>query len=226
MFEFFKRIKTLVSSEAYALIEKAEDPIKMVDQYLREMEYEIQDAEKATAKVMAEEKLTKKKLDNLVQLIESRNNQAVEALQMGKEELARKILANKLQLNEELTSLQSLYDQVQLNAVQLKESLAGMRTDYQALMIKRNTLKSRAMAAKAQTSVNLAASGKQHSPAKSGFERMEQKVMQYEAEAEVSKEMTKDSISIDLEFKKIETDNLINAELERLKGSLKGDQKI
>ena len=70
MFEFFKRMKTVVSSELYALIEKAEDPIKMADQYLREMNHEIEEAEKTTAKVMAEEKLTHRKITDLKLLIE------------------------------------------------------------------------------------------------------------------------------------------------------------
>ena len=111
MFEFFKRMKTIVNSELYALIEKAEDPIKMADQYLREMKAEIDEAERTTAKVMAEEKLAKRKVAELKALIEKRNTQALEALKEGKEELAKQAIQHKLDLGAELASMQNLQNQ-------------------------------------------------------------------------------------------------------------------
>ena len=220
MFEFFKRIKTVVSSELYALIEKAEDPIKMADQYLREMNHEIEEVEKTTAKVMAEEKLTNRKITDLKMLIEKRNTQALEAVQAGKDRLAKQALETKLQLGQELALLENLHAQAKENVGDLQARLKEMKADYQELVIRRDSLKARALSAKIQTSVNRSSNSINGTSAKAGFERMEQKVMEYEAEAEVSKELRSNQVDLDREFKEIEKDNLIQSELQKLKDSL------
>lgn len=225
MFEFFKRIKTVVSSELYALIEKAEDPIKMADQYLREMNSEIEEAEKTTAKVMAEEKLTYRKITDLQKLIEKRNTQALEAIQAGKEELAKQALENKLQVGQELAALENLHEQAKQNVADLRNRLAEMKADYQELVRRRDTLKARTLSANVQTSVNRSFHTGDRNSAKAGFERMEQKVMEYEAEAEVSKELRSNHLEIDREFKKMETKKLIDTELQKLKDSLHTEPK-
>ena len=220
MFEFFKRIRTVVNSELYALIEKAEDPIKMADQYLREMNNEIEEAEKTTAKVMAEEKLTQRKINDLKMLIEKRNTQALEAVQAGKETLAKQALENKLQLGQELAVLENLHEQAKQNVTDLQTRLREMKADYQELIVRRDSLKARALSAKVQTSVNRSFNSDHRTSAKGGFERMEQKVMEYEAEAEVSKELRSNQKDIDREFKQMETDKMIQSELQKLKDSL------
>ena len=220
MFDFFKRIKTVVNSELYALIEKAEDPIKMADQYLREMNNEIEDAEKTTAKVMAEEKLTFKKITDLKLLIEKRTTQAMEAIRAGNEPLAKQALENKLQLGHELVVLENMHEQAKQNVSDLRIRLKEMKADYQDLLIRRDSLKARALSAKVQTSVNRSFNSDNRKSAKGGFERMEQKVMEYEAEAEVSKELKSNQIDIDREFKNMENEKLIQAELQKLKDSI------
>ena len=56
MFNMFKRVKTIMTSELNALLDKAEDPVKMLDQFMRDMAEDIRDAETAVAKQMANEK--------------------------------------------------------------------------------------------------------------------------------------------------------------------------
>lgn len=220
MFEFFKRMKTIVNSELYALIEKAEDPVKMADQYLREMKAEIEEAERTTAKVMAEEKLAKRKVDELKSLIEKRNTQALEALKEGKEELAKQAIQHKLDLGAELSSMQNLLNQATQNVQLLQEKLREMSADYRELLIKRDSLKTRALTAKAQTAINRSLQTDTKSSSKEGFLRMEEKVMEYEALAEVSEELRNNQADLDREFKKMESDRLIEAELKALRDTL------
>ena len=52
----FKRLRDLTMSNVYSLIEKAEDPVKMTDQYLRDMQADVQEAEKSVAAQIALEK--------------------------------------------------------------------------------------------------------------------------------------------------------------------------
>ncbi len=62
MFKFFKRVKTVVDSELNALLDKAEDPVKMLDQFMRDMESDIREAEAAVAKQIANEKCCKRNM--------------------------------------------------------------------------------------------------------------------------------------------------------------------
>ena len=52
----FKRLRDLTMSNINAIIDKAEDPIKMTDQYIRDMQEDLEDAEKAVAAQIAIEK--------------------------------------------------------------------------------------------------------------------------------------------------------------------------
>ncbi|MFP3338860.1 PspA/IM30 family protein, partial [Micrococcus sp. SIMBA_131] len=61
MFNMFKRVKTIMSSELNAALDKAEDPVKMLEQFMRDMEADIRDAETAVAKQISNEKMLKKK---------------------------------------------------------------------------------------------------------------------------------------------------------------------
>jgi phage shock protein A len=224
MFEFFKRIKTVVSAEVHDIIDKAEDPAKMVDQYLREMSSEIQDAEKATAKIVAEEKLLKKKLEVVNASISKREQQAVDALKAGNEELAKRALQDKLNIQEEATQLETLYTDTVKLSTEMKAKLKEMKAEYREMEHRKNVLKSRATSAKARTEINRTMSSINNEGSKKGFERMEEKIMFHEAEAETSEDLHASNVSLDDELKQLKQKSGVDAELEKLKEQLKDEK--
>ncbi|MFC0271153.1 PspA/IM30 family protein [Metabacillus herbersteinensis] len=226
MFEMFKRMKTIVSSEMNALIDKAEDPVLLVDQYLRDMSKEVQDMEKATAKMMAEEKLVGKKVADLKELISKRENQAMEALKLDREDLAKRALEDKARLQKELVHLDVLHTQALQSVVDLKEKLTVMKSEYRNMEMKRDTLKARAMSAKARKSVNAAMSSSNSDSASKGFQRMEEKVLQYEAEAETSEDLFTGGKSLDQELSELNRESELDLEMQRLKDQLNNEKKI
>ncbi|MCT8136656.1 PspA/IM30 family protein [Anaerobacillus sp. CMMVII] len=223
MFEFFKRIKTVVSSELYTMIEKAEDPEKMLDQYVREMASEIREVETATAKMIAEEKLFNKKVNDARELVEKREQQALAALGAGNEDLARRALEDKARVASELAQLEQLHRDTALQAEDLKEKLKRMKSEFREMELKRDTLKSKAGAAKAKAQMNRSLSSLNQGGSKQGFERMEKKVMQYEAEAEASEDLRVANQSLDKELEGLEKQSGIDLELARLKEKLKSE---
>ncbi|HWO77362.1 MAG TPA: PspA/IM30 family protein [Bacillus sp. (in: firmicutes)] len=225
MFELFKRVKTVVASELHALIDKAEDPIHMIDQYMREMNHEIVEAEKATAKMMGEEKLLARKVEETKKLIEKRELQAIEALKNNREDLAKRALEDKSHLTKEHQQLEDLHTQALHQVVDLKEKLKIMKNEYREMELKRNSLKARAEAAKAKTSINRALSTTNTASAKKGFERMEEKVLRQEAEAETSEDLQMMNKSLDQELNEITGKSEVELELERLKERLQEDKK-
>jgi phage shock protein A len=81
----FKRIRDISSATINDLIDKAEDPVKMLSQYLRDMEKDIADAEVGVAKQISIEKRFKQQYDEAKEMVEKRAEQAVKALEAGNE---------------------------------------------------------------------------------------------------------------------------------------------
>jgi phage shock protein A len=220
MFQFFTRVKSVMSSELNAMLDKAEDPVKMLDQFMREMEADIRDAESAVAKQIANEKMLKKKLDDAISLVEKREAQAIKALEANNEDLARRALEDKKNQQAQVDSLKDTWERAKTDAEILRSKLMEMKDEYQEMKLKKDSLKARAESAKTRTKINRAMSGIGSDQSRQGFERMEEKVMRFEAEAETSEDLRSANRSLDDEFKKLETGSDIDDELAALKRKL------
>ncbi|TDQ39121.1 PspA/IM30 family protein [Aureibacillus halotolerans] len=200
MFKFFKRVKTVVGSELNALLDKAEDPVKMLDQFMREMEADIREAETAVAKQIANEKMLNKKYLDAQSLVEKRQEQAVQALEAGNEDLARRALEDKKTQAEQADLLKETHTRAKQDADNLRTRLDEMKREHQEMKLKKDTLKARAESAQVRKKMNHAMSSVGSDESKAGFERMEEKVMQFEAEAETSEDIRSSNRSLDDEF--------------------------
>jgi|SRR5699024_3903063 len=218
MFKFFKRMKTVVSSELNSMLDKAEDPVKMLDQFMRDMGEDIRDVEAAVAKQIANEKILKRKLDDSEALVKKRQEQAEQALEADKEDLARRALQNKKEFEEQANTLKESWEYAVKDTEQLKSKLDEMKKEYQQMKLKKDSLKARAESAKTKTKVNHTMSAIGSDASKQGFERMEEKVIQYEAEAETSEDLSRESHTLDDEFDELNND--VEDELAKLKKSM------
>ncbi|TCP54722.1 phage shock protein A (PspA) family protein [Tumebacillus sp. BK434] len=218
----FKRLRDLTMANINALLDKAEDPVKMLDQYLRDMEEDIQDAESAVAKQIAVEKKLQQQYLEAEELATKREAQALQALEAGNEDLARRALVDKKAMAEKAADFKAQYESAKTVADGLRGKLGEMKEQLGEMKNKRDTLKARAEAAKAQKQINQTLSGIGSNNAAAGFSRMEDKVLQLEAEAEASNEVS-GSKSLDREFAELNKNNTseIDAELEALKAKLK-----
>lgn len=218
----FKRLRDLTLSNVYALIEKAEDPVKMTDQYLRDMQEDLEEAEKAVAAQIALEKKFKQMYEEQEALVKKRDEQAHLAAQNKNIELARRALEEKKAAEQKMNEYKASYEQNKAAADNLRDKLEDMRKQFTELKNKRETLVARANAAKAQRDINKAMSGIGSDSAMSGLKRMEDKVMQMEAEAEASGEVYKREKSLDEEFEKLGKDKQIDDELAELMKKYEG----
>ncbi|MFD2169076.1 PspA/IM30 family protein [Tumebacillus lipolyticus] len=217
----FKRLRDLTMANINALLDKAEDPVKMLDQYLRDMEEDVQDAEIAVAKQIAVEKKLKQQYQEAEELATKREAQALQALEAGNEDLARRALVDKKAVTDKAADFKAQYESAKVTADGLRGKLGEMKDQLSEMKNKRDTLKARAEAAKAQKQINQTLSGIGTDNAAKGFSRMEEKVLQLEAEAEASQEMS-GSKSLDREFAELNKKDTsgIDAELEALKARL------
>ncbi|UOQ86286.1 PspA/IM30 family protein [Gracilibacillus salinarum] len=216
MFQFFKRVKTVVGSELNSMLDKAEDPVKMLDQFMREMESDIREVESAVAKQIANEKMLKRKADDAQALVDKRQKQAEQAIEAGNEDLARRALEDKKDHESQSTMLRESWERSKQDADQLRDKLDEMKKEHQQMKIKKDSLKARAETAKTRTKMNRTMSSIGNDESKRGFERMEEKVMQFEAEADTSDDMSMKSKSLDDEFDALDN-NEVDDELAALK---------
>ena len=216
MFKFFKRVKTVVDSELNALLDKAEDPVKMLEQFMRDMESDIRESESAVAKQIANEKMLQKKYEDAKKMVEKRDEQAITAIEAGNDDLARRALEDKKMHSQTAETLRESYERAKLDSESVRKKLDEMKAEYYEMKLKKDSLKARAESAKTRTKINRTLSGIGSDESKQGFERMEEKVLQFEAEAETSEDLRSSNRSLDDEFKALEK-NDVEDELAALK---------
>lgn len=213
-------MKTVVGSELNAMLDKAEDPVKMLDQFMREMEEDIRDAEGAVAKQIANEKILKRKANDAEAMVVKRQQQAEKAVEAGDDDLARRALEEKTENEKQAVLLDESWERAKHDADEIKDKLEQMKKEYNQMKLKKDALKARAETAKTRTKMNRTMSNIGGDDSRKGFERMEEKVLQFEAEAETTEDLSQSSRTLDEEFEKLEGSN-VDKELAALKAKMK-----
>ena len=105
-----KRFTDIMSSNINAMLDKCEDPVKMVDQLMRNLNKDLNEIKVETASVMAEENRAKRELDECQEQVNKMLDYAKRAVAAGNDDDARRFLDKKVTLSEKLTLLQTKYD--------------------------------------------------------------------------------------------------------------------
>ena len=218
----FKRIGDNIRANINSLLDKAEDPVKMLEQYLRDMAEDIAEAEVAVAKQIAVVKRFEAQYQEAQAMAEKRESQAMAALESGREDLARRALEDKKLNQTKADEYYAQFQQYRDVADRLKSQLTDMKDEFEKMKAKKATLVARAQAAKAQKGVNEVMSGFGTNNARSGFDRMEEKVLQAEAEAQAGMELRSSGKSLDDELAALGRGTSdIDLEMQRLREKMK-----
>ena len=148
------RFKDIMSSNINALLDKVEDPMKMIDQYLRNLESDLGKVKAETAAVMAEETKSKRELDECTDSINKMQTYAEKALLSGNEADARTFLSKKGELNNKLISLQQTYNIAKENSTKMREMHDKLIKDISQLNTRRDELKAKMAVANTQEKLN------------------------------------------------------------------------
>ena len=217
------RFKDIMASNINAMLDKMEDPEKMIDQCLRNLNSDLAKVKSETAGIMAQEKACKRDLTACESEIAKMQNYAVKALEAGNEDDARKFLAEKAKLTAKLAGLQDNYTVASENAQKMRDMHTKLTHDIEELESRRDMIKSKIAVANAQEKINKMTSnvtGANDSIA--SFERLEamanRKLDKAQAEAELNAQRPGSSIR-DLTAK-YESNPDVDKELEALKASL------
>ena len=213
------RFKDIMSANINSLLDKCEDPAKMIDEYMRQVTEQLAEVKKETAGVMAEETRTKKLLDENKKQIDKYDDLARKALTAGNEADARVFLSKKQEYAENEEDLQQAYNIAAENAKKMREMHDKLTKDVQTLEQRRKNVKSKVAVAKTQERINKVTSSMDSaSGSMQAFEKMEQKADQMLNEANATAELnTVSDEAKDLEDKYSKYSIYVDSELEKMK---------
>jgi phage shock protein A len=184
-----ERIRTVLKSNINALISKAEDPEKMLNQLLMDMNEQLIEAKTQVAMSIADEKkLERQLLENRGQA-EEWERKAMLAVKAGKDDLAKEALVRKQEYDGYAGGFQKEWDAQHSSVEQLKDALRQLQTKIEEASRKKNLLVARAKRAEAQKQIQQTMGSLSATSSFDTFDRMAQKVDQIEAEAEAMKEL-------------------------------------
>src|ERR1044071_6806546 len=185
----FSRLGTLIKSNLNDLISRAEDPQKMLNQIVLDMQNQLVEAKKQVAVSIADEKRLKKQLDEQGELSKEWERKAMMAVRAGDDTLAKEALRRKGEHDNQLGEVAKQSDLQKQAVDKLKDQLRTLNDKIEEAKRKKNILIARQKRAEAQRAIQDTMRGLSDTSAFDTFERMSQKVDQIEAESEASAEL-------------------------------------
>lgn len=168
----FKRLKRITLADMHRALDKAEKPVNMIKQYIREMEGQIVKAQEKLAQQVGLEKKCEALVAETEAVIEKRLRQANLAVERNEDEIAKMALHDKIVNERKLLSYKQQYEAAKEQTAYLQGKVQELKMKYEELQVKQQELIARASAAQAQ-----------EDHAANGFLRAEEKIWALEAKA-------------------------------------------
>jgi len=216
-----ERFFRLIRANFNELLNRREDPEKLLNQVVEDMQKELIEFRQTYAEVAASQKRLERQRAQAEGLMEEWLKRAKLALQKGDEEAARAALERKNQQQDLAASLSTqikAQGQAVSNLYAKMQQLEAKITEAKA---KKDQLKARAQTAKVATKISDILSKTTSSGALEAFERMQDKVEAMEAQAEIAGELSGD-LGMDDRFRRLEASSKVEDDLAELKGLLGG----
>jgi len=219
----FDRVSRIVKSYVNAALSAAEDPEKLLDQTVIEMNEDLVKLRQATAQVLASQKQLENRCKQAQQNSDDWYKRAKLALEKGDEMLAKEALKRKKEFEDNANSLRAQLDQQKGVVEKLVSNTRMLESKIQEAKSKKDTLKARAQSAKTSQKVTEMLGSINTSSALAAFDKMEEKVMALEAESEAVGQLSTDELST--KFAMLEGGSNVDDELAALRRDMLGAPK-
>lgn len=215
------RFADIMKANINDLLDKAEDPAKMVEQYLRDMKENLAEVKTETAGVLAEEKRTARILNEAKEDVDKWDGYARKAVAAGNDDDAKEFLAKKSKALERYNDAKNLHDVAKANADKMRQMHDKLASDIDELEARKDAIKAKSAVAATQEKMNQMTSGKSAKNIEGKFEdlesRIDRRLDSAFAQAELNEE-PKDSA--DALADKYDNGSDIDAELAALKAEM------
>lgn len=218
----FSRFADIVNANLNALLDKAEDPAKMIRLIIQEMEDTLVEVRTTSARTIAEKKELSRKISRLKDEVEAWQQKAELALSKDREDLAKAALVEKKQAEEmaddvtrQLEVVDANLQQLSTEITQLQEKLQDAKSRQSALLMRHKTATSRLKVREQLYSSSV-------DDAMDRFESYERKLDNLEANVDAQAMGRKKTLAEEIDS--LEEDDVLNAELEELKAKVSGKE--
>ncbi|KAI6684349.1 hypothetical protein NL676_030262 [Syzygium grande] len=218
----FDRFARVIRSYANAIISSFEDPEKILEQAVLEMNDDLTKMRQATAQVLASQKQLENKYKVAQQASDEWYRRAQLALSKGDEDLAREALKRRKAYADNAGALRAQLDQQKTVVDNLVSNTRLLESKIQEARSKKDTLRARAQSAKTATRVSEMLGNVNTSSALAAFEKMEEKVLAMESQADALNQLTTDDL--EGKFALLESSS-VDDDLAKLKKELSGVSK-
>jgi phage shock protein A len=216
------RMATVIKSNLNHLINKAEDPEKMLDQILIQLRQQLVEAKREVAVAIADEKRLAAQLEAELEQVREWERRATMAVQKGEDDLAREALRRKADHEQIAIGYKKQWDAQQASTENLKNALRALSQKIEEAGRKKNLLVARQKRAEAQKHIHEVMTGLTDTSAFESFDRMTSKVEQIEAQADAAVELSQELSGDTMEqrFKALESSTDVEQELHALKAKV------
>ena len=214
------RVSTLVRANINDLLDRAEDPEKMIRQLLQDMENQLIQVKTQVAASIADEQRLKERWQQNQQQADEWQRKAELAVQKGQDDLAKEALARRNTFQQTSAGFKEQYDEQAKQVEQLKDALDRLEAKIQEARTKKDLLIARSRRAQAEQQIHETMAKADTVGVTGGFERMEDKIRQQEARAKALGELDHDTT--EERFKQLEQEDEVDRQLRELKGQLGG----
>lgn len=215
----FSRLAQLIKSNLNDLISKSEDPEKMLNQVIVDMNQQLVEAKKQVAVAIADEKRLEKSVQNEQATASEWERKAMLAVRAGNDQLAKEALLRKKEHDGLTAQYREQWEKQAAAVNQLKTALRALNDKIEEAKRKKNVLVARKRRAEAMKSIQETMSGLSETSAFETFDRMQQKIEQMESEAEAGAEIAEQysGDTLKSKFRTLEQTAGADQELEDLK---------
>ena len=217
---FFDRLGRLVRANANAALSRVEDPAKILDQSVADMQADLVKLRQAVATAVASQKRIQNQAEQAESQAATWYERAELALKKNEEDLAREALSRRKTCTDTATALRTQLQSQAGQVEQLKKSLVQLESKIAEARTKKEMLKARAQAAQAQEQLQSAVGSLGTNSSMAAFEQMEEKVQALEARSQAAAELA--GADLESQFAALEGAPEVEDELAALKGRLAG----
>jgi len=217
---FFDRLSRLIRSNANAVVGAMEDPAKILDQSVADMQADLIKLRQAVATAIASQKRIQNQAEQAEAQAKTWYERAELALKKGEEDLAREALSRRKTCQDTATALNTQLQSQAGQVDQLKKSLVALESKIAEAKTKKDMLKARAQAAQAQEQLQSAVGSLGTNTSMAAFERMEEKVEALEARSQAAAELA--GADLESQFAALEGAPEVDDELAAMKNRLAG----
>ncbi|MBF2077016.1 MAG: PspA/IM30 family protein [Synechococcales cyanobacterium T60_A2020_003] len=216
----FDRLWRVIRANINSLISQAEDPEKILEQTVMDMQEDLIQLRQGVAQAIATQKRTERQYAQAKTNTEEWYRRAELALQKGDEHLAREALTRRKTYEETANALKAQIEQQSVIVAQLKQNMITLERKIADAKTKKDMYIARARSAKASQKLNEMLGQVGNSGAMAAFERMEERVMEMEARSAALAELANDTV--EHQFAALEQGS-VDEDLEALKRKMMGE---